>query len=87
MVAAASAGVIAAPGVVAAPGIYTARAAFAPAPVAAAYAAAPAPLAYAAAPGAVLVAPEGSGLEGQYIPDNLESLYDDGSYKPWVYGF
>lgn len=29
---------------------------------------------------------QGSGLEGQYIPDNLEQLYDDGSYKPWLYG-
>lgn len=34
----------------------------------------------------LLIAPQGSGLEGQYIPDNLESLYDDGSYKPWLYG-
>ncbi|KAL3287499.1 hypothetical protein HHI36_001969 [Cryptolaemus montrouzieri] len=33
------------------------------------------------AAGAVVV-PRGSGLEGQYIPDNLEKLYDDGSYKP-----
>lgn len=71
---------IAAPGaaVVAAPGTYVARA-VAPA---VAYAA---PAAYAAGP--VVVAPAGSGLEGQYIPDNLESLYDDGSYKPWLYGF
>lgn len=29
---------------------------------------------------------QGSGVEGQYIPDNLEQLYDDGSYKPWLYG-
>lgn len=80
---------------VAAPGTYLARAAVAPA-VAAYAAPAPAPLAYAApapaplayaAPAPVLVAPEGSGLEGQYVPDNLESLYDDGSYKPWLYGF
>lgn len=63
-----------------APGTYVARAAVAPA-----YAAYAAPAAYAAGP--VVVAPAGSGLEGQYIPDNLESLYDDGSYKPWVYGF
>lgn len=68
---------IAAPGaaVVAAPGTYYARAAVAPA--VAAY----------AAPVPYVVAPAGSGLEGQYIPDNLESLYDDGSYKPWLYGF
>lgn len=24
----------------------------------------------------------GSGIEGRYIPDNTEKLYDDGSYKP-----
>lgn len=72
--------------VAAAPGTYIARAAYPAAPFA--YAApAAAPLAYAAAPAPLLVAPEGSGLEGQYVPDNLESLYDDGSYKPWVYGF
>lgn len=40
-----------------------------------------APVAYAAAPVAYAV-PAGSGLEGQYVPDNLERLYDDGSYKP-----
>uniref|UniRef100_A0A6P7HBA7 Uncharacterized protein LOC114348617 n=1 Tax=Diabrotica virgifera virgifera TaxID=50390 RepID=A0A6P7HBA7_DIAVI len=28
------------------------------------------------------VLPAGHGLEGQYIPDNLEKLYDDGSYTP-----
>lgn len=27
----------------------------------------------------------GSGLEGQYVPDNLEQLYDDGSYKGEIY--
>lgn len=37
----------------------------------------------------LLLAPQGSGLglEGQYIPDNTERLYDDGSFKPWVYGY
>ncbi|CAH1101704.1 unnamed protein product [Psylliodes chrysocephalus] len=34
------------------------------------------PLSYAA------VVPAGHGLEGQYIPDNTEKLYDDGSYRP-----
>lgn len=29
---------------------------------------------------------EGSGLEGQWIPDINEKLYDDGSYKPHIYG-
>ncbi|XP_044264817.1 uncharacterized protein LOC123011450 [Tribolium madens] len=29
-----------------------------------------------------LLVPAGSELEGQYIPDHTESLYDDGSYKP-----
>ncbi|XP_044747255.1 uncharacterized protein LOC123308592 [Coccinella septempunctata] len=33
------------------------------------------------AAGAIVV-PRGSGFEGQYIPDNLEKLYDDGSYRP-----
>ncbi|KAL3287498.1 hypothetical protein HHI36_001968 [Cryptolaemus montrouzieri] len=28
----------------------------------------------------------GSGIEGQYVPDLTEHLYDDGSYKPHVYG-
>ncbi|XP_030766354.1 spidroin-2-like [Sitophilus oryzae] len=28
----------------------------------------------------------GSGHEGQYIPDYTEKLYDDGSYKPHLYG-
>ncbi|RZC33224.1 hypothetical protein BDFB_010874 [Asbolus verrucosus] len=28
----------------------------------------------------------GSGLEGQWIPDINEKLYDDGSYKPHIYG-
>ncbi|XP_044264813.1 collagen alpha-1(X) chain-like [Tribolium madens] len=32
-----------------------------------------------------LIAP-GSGLEGQWIPDINEKLYDDGSYKPHIYG-
>lgn len=36
------------------------------------------------ASGYPLFAP-GSGLEGQYIPDNLEQLYDDGSYKGEIY--
>ncbi|XP_068895861.1 larval cuticle protein F1-like [Tenebrio molitor] len=31
--------------------------------------------------------PAGSGLEGQWIPDINEKLYDDGSYKPHIYGF
>lgn len=31
------------------------------------------------------VIPPGSGLEGQYIPDYTEKLYDDGSYKPYLY--
>ncbi|XP_060524924.1 elastin-like [Cylas formicarius] len=31
-----------------------------------------------------LLAP-GSGLEGQWIPDINEKLYDDGSYKPYLY--
>ncbi|EFA07533.2 ADFb like protein [Tribolium castaneum] len=35
-----------------------------------------------AAPFARLLVPAGSGLEGQYIPDHTEKLYDDGSYKP-----
>ncbi|KAF7267688.1 uncharacterized protein LOC143201786 [Rhynchophorus ferrugineus] len=35
--------------------------------------------------GAGLLGP-GSGLEGQYIPDYTEHLYDDGSYKPYLYG-
>lgn len=26
-------------------------------------------------------------LEGQYVPDNTEALYDDGSYKPDIYGY
>ncbi|XP_050294699.1 uncharacterized protein LOC126734907 [Anthonomus grandis grandis] len=29
---------------------------------------------------------EGSGIEGQWIPDINEKLHDDGSYKPHVYG-
>ncbi|XP_050294704.1 uncharacterized protein LOC126734911 [Anthonomus grandis grandis] len=29
---------------------------------------------------------EGSGIEGQWIPDINEHLYDDGSYKPHIYG-
>lgn len=33
-----------------------------------------------------LIVPAGSGLEGQYIPDINEKLYDDGSYKPQIYG-
>lgn len=37
-----------------------------------------APIAYAAFPA-------GHGIEGQYIPDNLEKLYDDGSYKGEIY--
>lgn len=28
----------------------------------------------------------GSGIEGQWVPDINEHLYDDGSYKPHVYG-
>lgn len=52
-------------------------AARAPLPLAPAVVAAP--LAAPVAPVAV-VAP-GSGLEGQYVPDNSEQLYDDGSYK------
>lgn len=71
------------------------------APAIAAYSAA-APLAYAApalaapayaapaiaaAPLARILAPAGSGLEGQWIPDINEKLYDDGSYKPHIYGF
>ncbi|EFA07532.1 anti-diruetic peptide precursor [Tribolium castaneum] len=39
-----------------------------------------APLAYAAVPA-------GHGLEGQWIPDINEKFYDDGSYKPHIYGF
>ncbi|XP_018572181.1 uncharacterized protein LOC108911673 [Anoplophora glabripennis] len=31
---------------------------------------------------ASIVLPQGSSLEGRYIPDHLETLYDDGSYKP-----
>ncbi|KAF7267689.1 hypothetical protein GWI33_019177 [Rhynchophorus ferrugineus] len=34
----------------------------------------------AAAPVAFL--PAAKGLEGEYVPDNTEKLYDDGSYKP-----
>lgn len=30
--------------------------------------------------------PAGHGLEGQYIHDFSERLYDDGTYKPQVYG-
>ena len=37
--------------------------------------------------GLSLSVPAGSGLEGQWIPDINEKLYDDGSYKPYVYGF
>lgn len=33
-----------------------------------------------------LLVPAGSGLEGQWIPDINEHLYDDGSYKPYIYG-
>ncbi|KAJ8917711.1 hypothetical protein NQ315_005160 [Exocentrus adspersus] len=29
-----------------------------------------------------LVVARGSGLEGQYVPDRLETLYNDGSYRP-----
>ncbi|XP_066253658.1 elastin-like [Euwallacea similis] len=29
---------------------------------------------------------EGSGIEGQWIPDINEKLHDDGSYKPGIYG-
>ncbi|EFA07531.1 ADFb like protein precursor [Tribolium castaneum] len=63
------------------------------APLAVAHAA---PLAVAHAPvvshraaqlGLELSVPAGSGLEGQWIPDINEKLYDDGSYKPHVYGF
>lgn len=32
--------------------------------------------------GATIAVPAGSGLEGQYINDNTEKLYDDGSYRP-----
>ncbi|MDN4163621.1 hypothetical protein, partial [Nocardioides abyssi] len=28
----------------------------------------------------------GSGIEGQYVHDHSELLYDDGSYKPYLYG-
>lgn len=28
------------------------------------------------------IVPVSNGLEGQYVPDNTEKLYDDGSYKP-----
>ncbi|RZC32142.1 anti-diruetic peptide [Asbolus verrucosus] len=49
------------------------------APYALAHGAIAAPLAYAV--------PAGSGLEGQWIPDINEKLYDDGSYKPHIYGF
>lgn len=27
----------------------------------------------------------GAGLDGQWVPDNTELLYDDGSYKPGHY--
>lgn len=37
------------------------------------------------APAGVIV-PAGHGLEGQYIPNLHEKLYDDGTYKPYVYG-
>lgn len=37
------------------------------------------------APAGVIV-PAGHGLEGQYIPSLHEKLYDDGTYKPQVYG-
>ncbi|KAK9722404.1 hypothetical protein QE152_g19667 [Popillia japonica] len=44
-------------------------------------------LAYVATPltasGYPLLAP-GSGLEGQYIPDITEKLFDDGSYRPEI---
>lgn len=33
-----------------------------------------------------LIVPAGSGLEGQWIPDINEKLYDDGSFKPQIYG-
>ncbi|GJQ78791.1 hypothetical protein Trydic_g2633 [Trypoxylus dichotomus] len=29
----------------------------------------------------------GAGHDGQWVPDNSELLYDDGSYKPAVYGW
>ncbi|XP_063919535.1 isoniazid-induced protein IniB-like [Zophobas morio] len=32
-----------------------------------------------------LSVPAGSGLEGQWIPDVNEKLYDDGSYKPHLW--
>uniref|UniRef100_Q7M478 Cuticle structural protein PCP9.2, post-ecdysial n=1 Tax=Tenebrio molitor TaxID=7067 RepID=Q7M478_TENMO len=41
----------------------------------------------AAGPVAYAAVPAGSGLEGQWIPDINEKLYDDGSYKPHIYGF
>lgn len=28
----------------------------------------------------------GHGYEGQWIPEYSEKFYDDGSYKPWLYG-
>ncbi|KAH1014957.1 hypothetical protein HUJ05_012752 [Dendroctonus ponderosae] len=41
-----------------------------------------------ASPGltAKLLGLEGSGIEGQYVPDLTEKLYDDGSYKPGLHG-
>ncbi|KAJ8943405.1 hypothetical protein NQ314_009774 [Rhamnusium bicolor] len=37
------------------------------------------------APVAQVVVPSGYGLEGEYVHDTAESLYDDGSYKPYAY--
>lgn len=35
---------------------------------------------------AKLLGLEGSGIEGQWIPDINEKLHDDGSYKPGLHG-
>ncbi|CAH0553562.1 unnamed protein product [Brassicogethes aeneus] len=49
-------------------------------PIAAASAGLITPLGYGLAPLAVVA--RGHGLEGEWVPDNLDKLYDDGSYKP-----
>ncbi|KAJ3649037.1 hypothetical protein Zmor_020799 [Zophobas morio] len=67
---------------------YASPVAYAAAPYAA-YAAAPIVRSgiVAAGPIAYAAVPAGSGLEGQWIPDITEKFYDDGSYKPHVYGY
>lgn len=46
-----------------------------------------APAVAVAAPASPVRSVIAANLEGQYVPDNTEALYDDGSYKPEIYGY